>query len=55
MTGLRLGMITLVVPDYDDAIAFFVGKLGFTLAADLRESKTKRWVEVEAGSACACC
>ena len=50
MTGLRLGMITLVVPDYDDAIAFFVGKLGFTLAADVRESDTKRWVEVAAGS-----
>ncbi len=50
MTGLRLGMITLVVPDYDEAIAFFVGKLGFALAADRPESDTKRWVEVEAGS-----
>lgn len=50
MSGVRLGMITLVVPDYDEAIAYFVGKLGFTLAADLRESETKRWVEVEAGS-----
>jgi catechol 2,3-dioxygenase-like lactoylglutathione lyase family enzyme len=44
---LRLGMVTLVVPDYDAAIDFFVGKLGFRLAADRRESDTKRWVEVE--------
>lgn len=43
-------MVTLVVPDYDAAIAFFVGKLGFSLVADRRESESKRWVEVEAGS-----
>ena len=49
MTALALGMVTLVVPDYDEAIAFFVGKLGFRLVADRRESETKRWVEV-AGS-----
>lgn len=49
MPNLRLGMVTLVVPDYDEAIAFFVGKLGFTLAADQREGEAKRWVEVEAG------
>jgi catechol 2,3-dioxygenase-like lactoylglutathione lyase family enzyme len=48
--GLRLGMVTLVVPDYDEAIAFFVDKLGFTLVADRQESPAKRWVEVEAGS-----
>lgn len=50
MSGLRLGMVTLVVPDYDEAIGFFVGKLGFTLAVDRRESESKRWVEIEAGS-----
>lgn len=49
MTALALGMVTLVVPDYDEAIAFFVGKLGFRLVTDRRESETKRWVEV-AGS-----
>jgi catechol 2,3-dioxygenase-like lactoylglutathione lyase family enzyme len=49
MTALALGMVTLVVPDYDEAIAFFVGKLGFRLLADRKESDTKRWVEV-AGS-----
>ncbi len=40
-------MITLVVPDYDEAIAFFVGKLGFRLRVDQVESPAKRWVEVE--------
>lgn len=40
-------MITLVVPDYDEAIAFFVDKLGFRLRVDQTESATKRWVEVE--------
>jgi len=43
-------MVTLVVPDYDEAIAFFVGKLGFHLVADRRESETKRWVEVAGDS-----
>jgi catechol 2,3-dioxygenase-like lactoylglutathione lyase family enzyme len=47
MTGVALGMVTLVVPNYDDAIDFFIGKLGFRLTADRRESESKRWVEVE--------
>jgi catechol 2,3-dioxygenase-like lactoylglutathione lyase family enzyme len=49
MSALRLGMVTLVVRDYDEAIAFFVGKLGFALKADRAESASKRWVEVESG------
>lgn len=47
MTLPRLDMVTLVVPDYDEAIAFFVDKLGFRLRIDQPESATKRWVEVE--------
>lgn len=47
MTAPRLDMVTLVVPDYDEAIAFFVDKLGFRLRIDQPESSTKRWVEVE--------
>ena len=31
---MRLQAVTLVVPDYDDGIAFFVGKLGFELIED---------------------
>lgn len=48
MSAPRLGMATLVVRDYDEAIAFFVGKLGFKLIEDLAQSETKRWVVVEA-------
>jgi catechol 2,3-dioxygenase-like lactoylglutathione lyase family enzyme len=42
----HLAAISLVVPDYDDAIAFYVGKLGFALIEDTRLSETKRWVLV---------
>lgn len=38
--------LTLVVPDYDEAIGFYVGKLGFTLCEDTKLSETKRWVTV---------
>ena len=42
----HLAMITLVVDDYDEAIRFYVGKLGFTLIEDTVMSETKRWVVV---------
>ena len=35
-----------MVPDYDAAIAFYVGKLGFRLADDIDQGR-KRWVKVE--------
>jgi catechol 2,3-dioxygenase-like lactoylglutathione lyase family enzyme len=39
--------IALVVRDYDEAIAFFTGKLGFTLLADEHQpEQDKRWVLV---------
>jgi len=39
--------VTLVVRDYDEAIAFFVGKLGFTLIEDTyMPAQDKRWVVV---------
>ncbi len=38
---------TVLVPDYDEAIAFYVGKLGFLLAEDFwLNNHTKRWVRV---------
>lgn len=40
-----LALITLVVADYDDAIAFYVGKLGFDLTAN-EPMGAKRWVVV---------
>jgi catechol 2,3-dioxygenase-like lactoylglutathione lyase family enzyme len=38
--------IALVVKDYDEAIEFYTGKLGFTLVEDTILSETKRWVLV---------
>jgi MFS family permease len=40
-----LGQIALVVRDYDEALAFYVGKLGFTLVEDTPvPEQGKRWV-----------
>jgi catechol 2,3-dioxygenase-like lactoylglutathione lyase family enzyme len=41
-----LGMITIVVDDYDTAIAHYVGDLGFELIEDKVMSPEKRWVVV---------
>ena len=42
----RLALVTLVVPDYDEAIAFYTGALGFELRADTPLGDGKRWVVV---------
>lgn len=42
----RLGAIALVIPDYDAAIAFYTGALGFRLTEDIPMG-AKRWVTVE--------
>lgn len=39
-----LGCIALLVRDYDEAIDWYCGKLGFELVEDTRLSETKRWV-----------
>jgi catechol 2,3-dioxygenase-like lactoylglutathione lyase family enzyme len=45
-----IGYVALVVRDYDEAIAFFTGKLGFELIEDSpskdRQGRDKRWVLV---------
>ena len=49
----RIGLITLVVDDYDEAISYFTGKLGFALVDDTALGGGKRWVVVaprEAGT-----
>ena len=46
MTRGRIATVTLVVPDYDEAIGYFTGTLGFDLLEDTRLSDTKRWVRV---------
>jgi len=42
----RIGLVTLVVPDYDAAIAFYRDALGFDLLEDTRLGPTRRWVRV---------
>ncbi|MGE0104428.1 MAG: VOC family protein [Blastocatellales bacterium] len=42
-----LGLVTIVVRDYDEAIAFYVGVLGFELVEDkVIPEQSKRWVVV---------
>ncbi len=43
---LRLGAVSLLVRDYDEAIAFYVRKLGFELSEDADLGGGKRWVRV---------
>lgn len=51
-----LGLVSLVVRDYDEALAFFVATLGFDLVEDtLLPEQDKRWVVVKPrGSRGAC-
>ena len=51
-----LGLISLVVRDYDEALSFFVGTLGFALVEDAHvPEQNKRWVVVKPnGSQGAC-
>ena len=42
----RLSLTTLLVADYDEAIAWFTGKLGFELVEDTDQGGGKRWVVV---------
>ncbi|NJM82609.1 MAG: VOC family protein [Tabrizicola sp.] len=44
--GAALVAVSLIVPGYDAAIAFFVGKLGFRLTENIDQGR-KRWVTVE--------
>ncbi len=42
-----LGLVAVVVRDYDEAIAFYIGTLGFTLVEDSEvPEQSKRWVVV---------
>ncbi len=54
---MRIALFTIVVREYDEAIAFYVGKLGFSLVEDADLGGGKRWVRVrppgeKAGSGC---
>ena len=43
----RLAHIALLVPDYDEALAFYVGRLRFRLVEDIAlPDQNKRWVVI---------
>jgi catechol 2,3-dioxygenase-like lactoylglutathione lyase family enzyme len=44
--SMHIGSFTLVVSDYDEAIAYYTEKLGFELRADAPQENGKRWVLV---------
>ena len=43
---MHLALLSILVPDYDAGIAFFVGQLGFDLLEDTDLGDGKRWVRV---------
>ncbi|HEY5817314.1 MAG TPA: VOC family protein [Mesorhizobium sp.] len=49
MSGRRLATVTLLVADYDEAIAWYRDKLGFALESDTPLGAGKRWVTLTTG------
>ena len=45
MGGQRLAAVTLLVRDYDEALSFYIDRLGFELVED-RPLGAKRWVVI---------
>ena len=43
----NIGLLTLVVSEYDEAIEFYTQKMGFDLVEDTVLSEDKRWVVVK--------
>ena len=50
----HLGAVTLLVRDYDEAIAFYTKALGFELVEDTALGDDKRWVRVRPGREGSC-
>lgn len=50
----HLALVALVVRDYDEAISWYTGKLGFTLVEDVPRGEGKRWVVVAPPGASEC-
>ena len=46
----NIASVALLVRDYDEAIAFFTGALGFELVDDSPRTPGKRWVVVSPAS-----
>jgi catechol 2,3-dioxygenase-like lactoylglutathione lyase family enzyme len=51
VSARRISLTTIVVADYDAAIAFYRDKAGFTLVEDTPLEGGKRWVVVSPGAA----
>lgn len=51
----HISLISLLVDDYDDAISFYVQKLGFVLLEDTLLSEAKRWVRIAPSGSAECC
>jgi catechol 2,3-dioxygenase-like lactoylglutathione lyase family enzyme len=49
MSEKRIPTVALVVRDYDEAIVWYVEKLGFALVEDVDLGGGKRWVTLSAG------
>ncbi len=45
----HLALLSLLVRDYDEALSFYVGQLGFSLVEDSDMGGGKRWVVVSPG------
>ena len=43
---LHLDLVTIIVDEYDRAISFYVGTLGFVLTEDSKLTNEKRWVVI---------
>jgi catechol 2,3-dioxygenase-like lactoylglutathione lyase family enzyme len=53
--SMTIAQIALLVRDYDEAITFYLNKLGFTLVEDTSLSEDKRWVLLAPPGASECC
>lgn len=51
----RIAHLTLLVSDYDEAIAYYTQKLQFTLVEDTPLDETKRWVLIAPKGSDGCC
>ncbi|MDJ1485087.1 VOC family protein [Cytophagaceae bacterium YF14B1] len=50
----HLALVTLLVEEYDEAIAFYTEKLHFSLLEDTPLSETKRWIVVAPPNSTGC-
>jgi len=45
----HIGLVAVLVHDYDEAIAFYTDTLGFTLLRDIPTPRGGRWIELAPG------